>query len=59
MSKDSFCDKCTLQFNNKHIFGLHLSLVHGEKIEVKKEPKICEENLQEHQENEKDLQSCA
>ena len=55
MLRHLFCEKCSLQFGKKYVFDLHLSLVHGEKIEVKKEPKICEENLQEHQENEKDL----
>ena len=44
---DCFCDKCTLQFDNKHVFGLHLLYVHGEKIEVENEPVICEENFQE------------
>ena len=34
-------------------FDLHLSLVHGEKIEIKVESPICEENLQESQISEK------
>ena len=49
MLTDWFCKKCALQFDKKYVFDLHLSLVHGKKIEVKKEPMICEENLQEHQ----------
>ena len=47
-----FCTKCSLQFDKKYVYDLHLSLVHGEKIEVKSEPKICEENFQEPQTNE-------
>ena len=34
---DFFCNKCSLQFDKKYVFDLHLFLVHGEKIEVKKE----------------------
>ena len=34
-----FCEKCTLQFDKEYVFDLHLSLVHGEKIGVKKEDK--------------------
>ena len=44
--KDFFCEKCTLQFGKKYVFDLHLSLVHGEKIEVKSEPLVFEENLE-------------
>ena len=35
--KNFFCENCSLQFNKKIVFDLHLSLVHGEKIEVKDE----------------------
>ena len=49
MSRDFFCERCSLQFGKKYVFDLHLSLVHGEKIEVKVESPICEENLQESQ----------
>ena len=35
--KDWYCQDCSLQFDNKTVFDLHLSLVHGEKIEIKKE----------------------
>ena len=49
MSRDFFCERCSLQFSKKYVFDLHLSLVHGEKIEVKVESPICEENLQESQ----------
>ena len=47
MLLDLFCEKCTLQFDTLHVFDLHLSLVHGEKIRSKNEPLICEENFQE------------
>ena len=42
---DLFCEKCTLQLDKKYEFDLHLSSVHGVKIEVKKKPLICEENV--------------
>ena len=47
MLLDLFCEKCTLQFDTLHVFDLHLSLVHGEKIRSKNEPLICEEKSQE------------
>ena len=53
MIKDFICEKCTLQFGKKYVFDLHLSLVHGEKIEVKSEPQDCKENSQEFQTSEK------
>ena len=37
------------------MFDLHLSLVHGEKIEAKNEPQITEENFQVHQRNLEDF----
>ena len=50
MSRDFFCERCSLQFDKAYVFDLHLSLVHGEKkIEVKVESPISEENLQESQ----------
>ena len=50
-----FCKKCTLQFGKKYVFDLHLSLVHGEKMEVKIEPIICEENFLNPQTSEQDF----
>ena len=48
-----FCNKCTLQFDKKYVFDLHLLLVHGEKMaEVKIEPLISKENFQECQASE-------
>ena len=50
---DMLCNKCTLQFDKKYVFDLHLFLVHGEKMaEVKIEPVISEDNFQELQANE-------
>ena len=57
MSRDFFCERCSLQFGKKYVFDLHLSLVHGEKIEVKVELPLCEENLQDSQISEKEF-SC-
>ena len=37
--RDLFCILCKLQFGKKLVFDLHLSLVHGEKVEIKKEAK--------------------
>ena len=51
MSRDFFCERCSLQFGKKYVFDLHLSLVHGEKIEVKVESPLCEENLKDSQIN--------
>ena len=53
MNRNLFCDKCSLQFDKKYAFDLHLSLVHGEKIKVKSEPQDCKENCQEFQTSEK------
>ena len=41
---DWFCDKCTLQFDKKYVFDLHLSLVHGVEMKVKSEPQDCDKN---------------
>ena len=51
--RDCYCDRCSLQFDKKYVFDLHLSLVHGENIEVKKETLISKENSQESQMSEK------
>ena len=52
MSSQLFCNKCNLQFDKKYVFDLHLSLVHGEKMEIKNEP-LEYENVQELQMTEK------
>ena len=46
IDEDFFCENCKLQFGKKYVFDLHLSLVHGQKIEVKSEPIDFEENIQ-------------
>ena len=46
-----YCEKCSLQFDKKYVFDLHLSLVHGENIEVKNEQLICDGNSEEPQIN--------
>ena len=43
--KDLFCGLCSLQFNKKYVFNLHKSLMHGKKINVKKEPVILEKEI--------------
>ena len=56
MMNDLFCNRCALQFGKKYVFDLHLSLVHGEKIEVKKETlTISEEKVQEPKISEKEF----
>ena len=45
--KDLFCTLCSLQFDKKYVFDVHLSIVHGQKIKVKTEPDICETNKTE------------
>ena len=58
MSSDWFCKKCNLQFGKKYVFDLHLSLVHGEKIEIKNEPLESEEVFQEPQASKKVVDTC-
>ena len=33
--KDWFCHQCLLQFDSKHVYSLHLKLLHKHKIETK------------------------
>ena len=51
--KDLYCEKCSLQFDKKYVYDLHLTLVHEQEIEVKKEPTTCEGNFGELRQNEK------
>ena len=53
MWSELFCKNCNLQFDKKHGFDLHLSLIHGEKIEIGNEPLKCKEVFQEPQTSEK------
>jgi uncharacterized Zn-finger protein len=43
--------KCNLQFGEKYVLDLHLSLVHGDKMAIKNEP--LEDNFEEPQTSEK------
>ena len=40
--RNMFCTECSLQFNKKIVFDLHLSLVHGKMTNIKQEPSNCE-----------------
>ena len=44
--RDWYCQECSLQFDSKSVFDLHLSLVHGEKLEIK-EQNLDQETLDE------------
>ena len=55
MLRHLFCEKCSSQFGKKYVFDHHLSLVHGEKIEVTNEPQISKETFQVHQRNQEDF----
>ena len=37
-SMEWYCTKCSLQFDKKIIFDMHLSIVHKETMDIKKEP---------------------
>ena len=41
-NKAFFCEKCSLQFDKKIVFDIHLSFIHKMNIEVKSEEKIIE-----------------
>ena len=53
--RDLFCKQCLLQFGKKLVYDLHLSLVHGEKMEIKTEPLNSEKNSIK---NKNDLLNC-
>ena len=38
LMRDLYCYECSLQFDSKYVFDVHLSVVHGEKLEIKQEP---------------------
>ena len=54
--KEFFCEECALQFGKKLVFDLHLSLVHGKVLEIKKETKKFEENFIEAKKDEEKVQ---
>ena len=47
--RDWYCEKCSLQFDKKYVYDLHLTLVHGEENKVKTEPTTSEEKFEELQ----------
>ena len=51
--RDFYCEKCSLQFGKKYVYDLHLSLVHGQEIKVKKEPATCQEIFEDLEQSEK------
>ena len=40
--RNMFCTECSLQFNKKIVYDLHLSLVHGKRTIIKQESSNCE-----------------
>ena len=36
--RDLYCYECSLQFESKYVFDVHLAVVHGEKLDIKQEP---------------------
>ena len=38
---DWYCSRCSLQFDKRIIFDMHLSIVHKESVEIKEEPSTC------------------
>ena len=43
--KDLYCELCSLQFNKKNIFDLHMSMLHGKEIQIKKKPVTLENEM--------------
>jgi hypothetical protein len=39
---DLNCSRCSLQFDEKFIFDMHLSIAHKERVEIKEEQMNCE-----------------
>ena len=38
LMRDLYCFECSLQFDTKYVFDVHLSIVHGKKLDIKEEP---------------------
>ena len=36
--RDLYCYECSLQLDKKYVFDVHLSFVHGEKLDIKQKP---------------------
>ena len=43
--KDWYCSRCSLQFDKKVIFDMHLSIVHKEIVEIKDKPNLDTEKV--------------
>ena len=43
---DSYCTQCSLQFDNKAVYNMHLSIVHKENVEINQEP-TCDTFVEE------------
>ena len=55
--RDIYCYDCSLQFDTKCVFDIHLSVVHGEKLDIKQEsdsqPSVIHKELEiKHQDEE-------
>ena len=40
LMRDLYCFECSLQFDKKYVFDVHLSVVHGERLDIKEETDI-------------------
>ena len=38
LRRDFYCNDCSLQFDTKYVFDIHLSVTHGKKLDIKQEP---------------------
>ena len=38
--RDFYCSRCSLQFDKKSVFDMHLSIVHKERMEIKEDQRI-------------------
>ena len=36
-----YCFECSLQFDKKYVLDVHLSVVHGEMLDIKQETDLC------------------
>ena len=64
LMRDLYCYECSLQFDIKYVFDVHLSVVHGEALEIKQEPAsqalvIPEEKELEIQHPEEENRGCS
>ena len=43
--RDWYCEKCSLQFDKKYVYDLHLKLVHGQEIKLKQSQQLVKKSL--------------